>query len=126
MKTNFIKIIECFNIIGIGLLAELQHFENGIPSNTKLINSESEESWVVKKRVLSGTLLIADSETYFDSETEFEHISHSFKTDNDRQIAIDKELNKRENGIFWYLLVSERKNKKVKPDNGSSWEIKRK
>ena len=125
MEINFIKIIECFNITGIGLLTELQHFENGIPPNTKLINSKSEESWIVKKRVLSGTLLIAESEIFFDCETEFEHMSPSFKSDKERQALVDKELNRRKKGIFWYLLIPERKNIKIKPDIGSSWELKR-
>jgi len=38
MKPNHIKIIECFNIKGRGLLTEIQHFEDGIPPNTKLIH----------------------------------------------------------------------------------------
>lgn len=84
METNSIKIIECFNITGRGLLTELQHSENGIPPNTELIDSITNERWIVKKRIHSGTLMIADSEVFFDCETEFEHISHSYKSDKDR------------------------------------------
>ena len=123
MGTNSIKIIECFNITGRGLLTELQHSENGILPNTKLVNNESGESWIVKKQVLSGTLLIADSETYFDCETEFEHISHSFKSEKDRQNAVNKELNRRQKGIYWYLLAPEYKNQKNKPEIGSFLKI---
>ena len=72
---------------------------------------------------MSGTLLIADSETYFDCETEFEHISHSFKTEKDRQNAVDKELNRRKKGIYWYLLAPEYKNQKDKPQIGSLLKI---
>jgi len=63
MESGFIKIIECFNISRLGLMTELQHFENGIPPGTQIIDLNTEESWIVKKRVLSGTLLVAnDSE----------------------------------------------------------------
>lgn len=125
METNPIKIIECFNITGRGLLTELQHSENGIPPDTKLIDIESGEFWIVKKRVLSGTLLTADSETNFNCETEFEHISHSFKTEKDRQNAVGNELNKRKKGIYSYLLAPEYKSQKDKPQIGSLLKIER-
>lgn len=122
-ETNSIKIIECFTITGRGLLTELQHSENGIPPNTQLINSESGETWTVKKRILSDTLLIADSETFFDCETEFEHVSHSYKTEIDRQQALEKERNQRKKGIYWYLLVSDDNQQQTKPKIGSLLKI---
>lgn len=123
METNSIKIIDCFDIKGLGLMTVIQHFENGIPPNTKVVNPDTDEYWIIKKRVLSGTLLVANSETYFDCETEFEHISNSYKTEKDRQIAVNKELNRRKKGIYWYLLAPESKNQKVKPETGSSLKI---
>ncbi len=95
MKSGFIKIIECFNITGIGLLTELQHNENGISPDTEIIDLKTETKWTITKRVLSGTLLIADSEIMFDCETKSEHISHSFKTQKDREIAVEKELERK-------------------------------
>jgi len=123
-KTNSIKIIECFHITGRGLLTEIQHSENGIPPNTKLINSESGDSWTVKKRVLSDNLMIVDSEAFFDCETEFESISQSYKTETDRQLAVGKELNRRKEGIYWYVLVPENSNQQTKPKIGSLLKIK--
>ena len=124
MRSNSIKIIECFNLTGIGLLTEVQHSENGIPPNTLVINSKTQEHWIVKKRILSETLLNASSETYFDCETEYKHILHSFKTEKARQTAVEKELERRKNGIYWYLLAPENKTQKVKPEIGSILKIK--
>ncbi len=52
MEKGFVKIIECFNITGIGLLTELQHNENGISPNTKLIDTVTNETWIVKKKII--------------------------------------------------------------------------
>jgi len=124
MKKGFVKVIECFNITGFGILTELQHNENGIPPNTEIIESETGEFWIIKKRVLSGILLIADSETMFDCETESEHISHRFKNINEREIAIEKELERRKNGIYWYLLKPLNKKQQSKPKIGAELKIK--
>ncbi len=125
MKPGFVTIVECFNISRLGLMTELQHFENGIPTGTQITDMNTEESWVVKKRVLSGTLLVAnDSEKYFDCETEYTHVSSVFSTLEDREVAIQKELEKRKNGIYWYLLKPENKKQKVKPEIGTELKIK--
>lgn len=118
METKSVKITECFQIKGIGLMTELQHWQDGIPPNTKLIDPASGDTWLVKKRVLSGTLLVAGSETHFDCETEFTHISPSFKSVKDRQLAVDRELEKRKNGMYWYVLVAEGKNQTDRPSIG--------
>lgn len=123
MKSKCIKIIECFAITGRGLLTELQHFEDGIPPNTRLIHSELKTYWIVKRRVLSSTLSFANAEIHFDCETEVEYMSHSYKTQEDRQDAIDKELYRRKEGIYWYLLTSDNKNLKSKPRTGSILQI---
>lgn len=124
MEVNQVKVIECFNLKGLGLMTEIQHFENGIPSNCEIIDVKSNESWIVKKRVLSGLLLVAnDSETYFECETEYDHISQRFSTVEDRNLAVEKELEKRRNGIYWYLLKPKRKKQKTKPVIGSVLKI---
>ncbi len=118
MESGFIKIIECFDITGIGLMTEVQHFENGIPPDTTVMNLNTEESWTIRKRVLFGHLLSADSEIIFECETELEHLSHTFITIKDRELAAAKEREKRENGIYWYLLAPLNKKQRVKPENG--------
>ncbi|MBW1297898.1 hypothetical protein [Aquimarina litoralis] len=125
MKPGFVSIVECFNISGIGLLTELQHFEKGIPPETQIIDLNTQEFWIVKKRVLSGILLVAnDSEIYFDCETQYTHVSSTFKTLEDREIAVQRELEKRKNGIYWYVLKPDNKKQKVKPEKGSLLKIK--
>ena len=123
MDINSVKVIECFNLKGRGLLTELQHSENGIPPHTRLINPETQESWIVKKRVLSGNLLAVNVEKIFDCETNFEHISHSYKTAKDKSKTINKELEKREKGIYWYLLAPETEKQTIKPEMGSYLKI---
>ncbi len=107
MTKGFVKVIECFDITGIGLLTELQHNENGIPPDTVIVDLNTETNWAIAKRVLSRTLRIIDSEIIFDCETKSEDISSSYKTQKDREIAIEKELERRKNGIYWYLLEPE-------------------
>ena len=124
MKKGFVKVIECFNITGIGILTELQHNENGIPPDTEIVDLNTETNWTVTKRVLSGTLLIADSEIMFDCETKSEHISNSYKTQKDREITVNKELERRKNGIYWYLIKPMNKKQKVKPEIGAELKIK--
>ena len=123
MNRRTLKIIECFNITGIGFMTEVQHFEQGIPPNTKIIHPKSRECWIVKKRVLSGLLLVDNSETYFECETEVEHISHSFRLPELREKAIQEELKKRSNNIYWYLLSPEIRTQKEKPGVGDIFEI---
>ena len=124
MKSNSIKILECFNIPGFGIITELQHNENGIPPNTEIVKSETGESWIIKRRVLSGILLVEDLETIFDCETESEHISNRYKTAEELKIAVEKELEKRKNKIYWYLLKPKNKKQKVKPEIGTELRIK--
>ncbi len=49
MKPGFVTIVECFNISRVGLMTELQHFENGIPPETQIIDVNTKESWIVLK-----------------------------------------------------------------------------
>ncbi|AXT63056.1 hypothetical protein D1816_22820 [Aquimarina sp. AD10] len=124
MEQGFIKIIECFNITAIGLLTELQHSENGIPPNTQIFDPITNETWIVKKRVHHGILILDRSEKYFDCETESMHVDSVFKNLKDREIAVEKELNKRKNGIYSYLIETEKKKQKIKPEIGSKLKIK--
>ena len=125
MESGFIKIIECFNITGIGLLTELQHSENGIPPNTQIFDTITNKTWVVKKRVHLGILILDRSEKYFDCETDSMHIDSVFKNPKDREIAVEKESNKRKNGIYYYLIKPEKKKQKIKPEIRAELKIKR-
>jgi uncharacterized protein (DUF2344 family) len=125
MKLGFVKIMECFNITEIGLLTEIQHRENGIPPDTEIIDLKTESKWIITKRVLLGTLLITDAEILFDCETKSEKITHSFKTQKDRESAIEKELERRKNGIYWYLIKPVDKKQQVKPEIGTELKIKK-
>lgn len=123
MKRGFVKVIECFNITGIGVLIELQHYENGIPPDTEIIDLNSETKWVITKRVLSGKLLNINSEIIFDCETKYEHLSYSFKTQKDQKIAISKELERRKNRIYWYFIKPMNNTQEFKPKVGSELKI---
>ncbi len=125
MELGFVKIIECFDVTGIGLLTELQHFENGIPPNTQLINPETNDSWIVKKRVYHGILILDGSEIYFDCETASMHVDSVFKNEADRSIAVARESAKRKNGIYVYLIKAEKKKQNLKPEKGVELKIKR-
>ncbi|MCA0133758.1 hypothetical protein [Winogradskyella alexanderae] len=125
MESNFVKIVECFNITGIGLLAELQHNVNGIPPNTEITDSTSDETWIIKKRVHHGILILDKSEKYFECETESMHVDSVFKTLTERKIAVEKELNKRKNGVYMYLIKPEKKKQKLKPEIGTELIIKK-
>ena len=116
MESNTVKIIDSFQITGRGLLTVLQHRENGLPPGTMVIDHKTGNSWVVKKRVYAGILLAEGAEIFFDCETEFEHVDHVYKTEKARREAVKKELKKREEGVYWYLLVAV--NEKDKPRKG--------
>lgn len=49
MNSRTLKIIECFNITGIGFMTEVQHFEHGIPPNTKIIHPKVENVGLSKR-----------------------------------------------------------------------------
>jgi hypothetical protein len=120
MDHTSVKIIECYTITGRGLLTEIQHTLDGLPPNTVLMDPSSKQAWVVKKRVLSGLLMMADSEIFFDCETEFEHLSFAFKTEAERDKAFRNELEKRKQNIYGYLLTPTMGHSNAKPEPGST------
>ncbi|KAB1153367.1 hypothetical protein F7018_17010 [Tenacibaculum aiptasiae] len=123
MTKRKVRVIECFEIPGLGLLTELQHIENGIPPNSQIIDLETNESWIVKKRVYHGILILNELEKYFECETASIHIDSVFQKQLDREIAIEKELAKREKGIYYYLLAPENKRQRKKPKTGIELKI---
>ena len=103
IKKDSIKIIDCFIISGLGIIAEIQHFKNGIAPNTEVFNLETGVYWVIKKRVFSGILIASNSEKYFDCETESMHVDFSFNTLKQRESMINNEIEKKEKKVFIYI-----------------------
>ncbi len=114
MESGFVKIIECFNITGIGLITELQHNENGIPPNSKIVDLATDKVWIIKKRVYHGILILDESEKFFECETESMHLDAVFCTPEKREIAVEKERDKRMKGIYSYLIKPETNHNKKK------------
>ncbi len=112
-----LKIIESFKIQHLGFVSLIQHFENGIKPDTVVLDRETGEAWCVKKRMLSGILLVENKEVYFKCETEYNHMSMRFSTEEERQNAIDKECEKRKNGMYWYQLKGVNTKEKPKVDS---------
>ena len=124
IKQGYLKIIECFDVSGMGLITEIQHNENGIPPKSQIFDETTGESWEVKKRIFNGLLLISNNEILFDCETEVTHVSSNFKNDRDRENQIVLEMKRRENGIYWYLLNPTIRNSNLKPSVGKIMRIK--
>jgi len=124
IESNHVKIIECFNITGLGVLTEIQHHFDGIPPNSQIIDPETNETWIIKKRVLHGILIFNNSEKYFECESDSTHVDSVFKTQHEREIAVEKELNKRKQGIYQYLLEPLNKKQKRKLVIGSILKVK--
>lgn len=98
------KIISSFKITGRGIIAEIQHHLNGLPFETILKEIHSGNFWVVKERVYQGFLQIHNKEVYFDCETKFSHISSRLTDEKDELEFLNKEVEKRNNKIYWYFL----------------------
>jgi hypothetical protein len=84
------------------------------------MDPSSKQAWVVKKRIFSGLLMMADSEIFFDCETEFEHLSFAFKTEAERDKAFHNELEKRRDNIYGYILAPTMGHSNAKPEPGST------
>ncbi|WP_460218286.1 hypothetical protein [Psychroserpens sp. MEBiC05023] len=126
MEAKTIKILECFKIGKYESFAEIQHSEDGIPPETQVYNQTSNETWIVKKRVFHGILILTNSEKYFECETETSHVDAVFANNLERSKAIEKELEKRNNGIYLYLIKPINKKQRIKPENGCILRIKTK
>ena len=115
MNPQHVKVIGCYEIKATGLLTEIQHFLEGIPPGSELVDEESNAYWIVKKRVFHGILLLEGTEVYFENETETMHMDAVFSSEAKRKVAVEKELDKRKRGIYFYLLKPPNKKIKAKP-----------
>lgn len=123
MEKGYVKILECFELTGIGLLVEIQHNENGIPTDSELFDQNRDQKWIVKKRVFHGILILYNSEVYFDCETKSIHVDSVFNSAEKRKIAVKKESDKRNQGIYMYIIASTDRKRKIKPEINSTLKI---
>lgn len=123
LRPRTIKILDSFQITGRGFLTELQHFENGLPPTTVVLDTTG-NSWFVRSRVFSGNLMVFNEEVVFDNESSTEHISKVISDNEKRKEDALREREKRERGIYWYFLVPTDKKNNEKPKPGSTLDIK--
>jgi hypothetical protein len=113
-----IKVLDSFIVRDRGIIAILQHQENGIPPDTILSEKENPEiTWKVKARVLNGTLLVEEKEICFENETELTHTSPIFTDTEKRKKAVSKLIKDRENNVFEYILYSKKDTSKPIKDS---------
>ena len=76
-----------FTITGIGIILELQHSENGLLKDTKLISEKSGRTWMVVARILFDHAIA--EQTIFDNES-VEYMLMRFESDQKRQKSINE------------------------------------
>jgi hypothetical protein len=112
---GFVKVTETFSIRGLGLLAELQHNENGLRKGI-ILRSENGAEWTVKSRVFYSHAGIRQKK--FECEIESLMISRFVSIEN-REASAKKIIQKEEQNIYSYFL----KKNVLKPDAGDILEI---
>jgi hypothetical protein len=101
IKEKNLKILECWNITGRGIIAELQYNGKGLPEGTILKSSQKNIQWKIKNRLLFNHTL--DKQKRFPNEKEiimrfhFRPIENLEKSEKDIQ-------NKEEKGIYQYEI----------------------
>jgi len=105
MAEKKIKILSTFEIPEIGIVAELQHKEKGLPKGTILLHKESKRKFKVDKRVFDSSMMMAGSEVYFENETETTHMSLNDDHASNNSY-VEAQILKRRQGIFMYLLTT--------------------
>lgn len=92
---------DSFTITGIGIILELQHSENGLLKDTKLISEKSGRTWMVIARILFDHAIA--EQTIFDNES-VEYMLMRFESDQKRQKSINEIKERESNTIFQYML----------------------
>ncbi len=124
VSLGFIKIIESTNFIQSQILVEIAHIENGIPPETKLYDTLTNEYWIVKKRVCTSLLILNDAEKFFDCETQSIHIDNHFGSVKEKEVNLKKDVERIQKGIYFYILQYSNKKSQKKPVKGSLLKIK--
>ena len=91
---------DSFTITSIGIILELQHSENGLLKDTKLISEKSGRTWMVIARILFDHAIA--EQTIFDNES-VEYMLMRFESDQKRQKSINEIKERESNTIFQYI-----------------------
>ena len=106
-----ITVINSWTIQGQGIIAELKYSGTGLPKGTRLISKTSDSEWLVKGRLIFYHT--ADKQKRFPDETEIQmHFTYGAKEI--REKSKDALLDNEEQGIYQYLIESDRHNEKPK------------
>lgn len=107
------KIISCFNLTSIGLIAEIQHNLNGLPFETVLKDFNSDNYWIVKERVIHLGYLLAE-EKRFDCEkkVQFAHLNIKPMDKKSEESFHERNIKKINDGIYCYYLTPNIKDNK--------------
>jgi hypothetical protein len=100
MEEKTIYIVECFVITGRGIIAELQHFEEGLPKGTLIKCKTTGNTWLIKHRILF--FHTGDMQQKFENETT-EYSSFHFGNAEPRAISA-KKIIERSKSYFSILL----------------------
>lgn len=119
ISPGFIKIIESTDFIQSQILVEIEHLENGIPPETKLYDTVTNEYWIVKKRVYTSLSILNDAEKFFDCETQSVHIDNHFGSVKEKEVNLKKEVERNQKGIYFYIIQYSNKKLKKKPIKGN-------
>jgi hypothetical protein len=98
-----IQVIESWDLTSIGIIAELRHQLDGLPSGFIIKSQTTGKEWVVKKRVLFYHTF--DKQKQFVNET-ITYNHYSFESVDNMLISAKNILEKEEQNIFQYQLQS--------------------
>jgi hypothetical protein len=102
MEKLKVLILESFLMKGRGILAEMQHSENGLKQGTVLHSAQTGLSWEVKERVLMDHVL--NIQKIFENEST-SMMFLKFASQEKRDESIRKLQEKEASGIFQYYLM---------------------
>ncbi|TCI95051.1 hypothetical protein [Tenacibaculum sp. M341] len=119
ISPGFIKIIESTDFIQSQILVKIAHIENGIPPETKLYDTFTNEYWIVKKRVHTSLLIQNNAEKFFDCETQSIHIDNHFVSLKEKEVNLKKDVERSQKGIYFYILQYSNKKLQKKQIKGN-------
>jgi hypothetical protein len=97
-------IMKSFDIIGRGIIAEIQHNRQGLPPGTELQSRINGRIWKIKNRLVFNHTY--DEHRLFDNE-EIEYSHFAFRSFENLGKSGTDILNKEAEGIYQYSLDSE-------------------
>ncbi|WP_299229740.1 hypothetical protein [uncultured Psychroserpens sp.] len=109
---------DSFKITGRGIVLELQHSENGLSKETKLVSQKSGRTWKVITRVLFDHAL-AEQKIFNNESTNY--MLMRFNSDYEKQKSINRIKKKETENIFQYFVNPIGHSEK--PENGEILKI---